>query len=68
MKASINPYFAEAKELIMEGLSFKLNAFENAIRDDLKINTEPRVNTDFDKLPGSPGFDHTDPAQILGVQ
>lgn len=58
----MNPAFAEAKELIMEGLSFKLNQFENAIRDDLKINTEPRVNTEFDKFPGSPGFDANDPA------
>ena len=38
----------------MEGLSFKLNDYENAIKDDLEINIEPRVVLDYDALPGGP--------------
>jgi hypothetical protein len=30
-----NPLFAEAKDFIVEGLSVKLNSFENAIKSDL---------------------------------
>lgn len=39
-----NPALELAKDFIMEGLSFRLNNFENAIKKDLNINTEPRVN------------------------
>lgn len=41
---TINPVFALAKDYIVEGLSVRLNSFENAIKSELKINTEPRVN------------------------
>jgi hypothetical protein len=39
-----NKTFDLAKDYIMEGLSVKLNSFENAIKGDLAINTEPRIN------------------------
>jgi len=39
-----NKTFELAKDFILEGLSARLNSFENAIKSDLKINTEPRVN------------------------
>ena len=56
LKLTVNPYkpISEAKPLIMEGLSFKLNDYENAIKDDLEINIEPRVVLDYDALPGGP--------------
>jgi len=39
-----NKTFDLAKDFILEGLSARLNSFENAIKSELKINTEPRVN------------------------
>ena len=39
-----NKTFELAKDFILEGLSARLNNFENAIKTELKINTEPRVN------------------------
>ena len=39
-----NKTFELAKDFILEGLSARLNSFENAIKSDLTINTEPRVN------------------------
>jgi hypothetical protein len=39
-----NKTFDLAKDYIVEGLSVRLNSFENGIKTDLKINTEPRVN------------------------
>lgn len=39
-----NTRFELAKDFIVEGLSVRLNPFENGIKSDLKINTEPRVN------------------------
>ena len=41
-----NPIFELAKDFIVEGLSAKLNTFENAIKSELKINLEPRTNYD----------------------
>lgn len=38
------PALELAKDYIMEGLSFRLNNFENAIKKELNINCEPRVN------------------------
>ena len=35
LSASENAYVQEAKPFIMEGLSYKLNEHENAIREDL---------------------------------
>ena len=32
---TVNAVFAEAKDFIVEGLSVKLNSFENAIKSDL---------------------------------
>ena len=43
-----NPYFAEAKDFIVEGLSMKLNPYENAIKSELQINSEPRSNFEGD--------------------
>ena len=39
-----NPTFELAKDFILEGLSFRLNSFENAIKKETRINTEPRTN------------------------
>ena len=39
-----NTVFELAKDFILEGLSFRLNSFENAIKKDTRINTEPRSN------------------------
>ena len=38
-----NKTFELAKDFIVEGLSVKLNSFENAIKSELKIKTEPRT-------------------------
>ena len=46
-----NKEFEMAKDFILEGLSYKLNHFENAIKGELKINTEPRVNYNPSAIP-----------------
>jgi len=38
-----NSTFALAKDFIVEGLSVRLNPFENGIKGELKINVEPRI-------------------------
>lgn len=38
-----NKTFELAKDFIVEGLSVRLNPFENGIKDETKINCEPRV-------------------------
>ena len=44
---TMDPMFDLAKDYIMEGLSAKLNTFENAIKSQLKINLEPRTHYDL---------------------
>lgn len=39
-----NKVFELAKDFIVEGLSARLNPYENAIKSELSINTQPRVN------------------------
>ena len=67
-----NPIFELAKDFIVEGLSAKLNTFENAIKSQLKINIEPRTNYDpnnnrmqdeaqLDPLPPSQQQSHQNP-------
>jgi len=41
---TMNKAFDLAKDYVLEGLSVRLNSFENGIKKELKINTEPRVN------------------------
>lgn len=48
---TVNKTFESAKDYILEGLSVKLNSFENAIKSELKINCEPRSNADPGALP-----------------
>ena len=44
---SMNPMFELAKNFIVEGLSVRLDTYENAQKKDLNINIEPRVNYEF---------------------
>jgi len=44
LSLTMNKTFELAKDFIVEGLSVRLNSFENGIKNELKINTEPRVN------------------------
>jgi hypothetical protein len=44
LQLTTNKVFEEAKDYIVEGLSVRLNPFENAIKSELKINTQPRIN------------------------
>ena len=39
-----NTTFELAKQFIIEGLSERLNPFENGIKDSIAINIEPRAN------------------------
>ena len=39
-----NTTFELAKQFIIEGLSVRLNPFENGIKDSIAINIEPRAN------------------------
>jgi hypothetical protein len=41
---SMNPYFEEAKDFLMEGLSYRLNPYENSAVKEYKINLKPRRN------------------------
>lgn len=41
---TMNKKFDLAKDFMLEGLSVRLNTFENGIKNDLKINVEPRIN------------------------
>jgi len=41
---NLNPVFDLAKNFIVEGLSVRLDSYENALKKDLNINLEPRVN------------------------
>ena len=54
-----NPVFSEAKDFVVEGLSVKLNTFENAIKTDLQINTEPRSNYEGHQTPEGGNADQT---------
>jgi len=39
---SMNPNFEQAKDFIMEGLSFRLNPFETTQHKDYQISLKPR--------------------------
>jgi hypothetical protein len=39
-----------ATELIVEGLSVRLDSYENAMKKDLVINIEPRVNFEINGM------------------
>lgn len=50
-----NKNFKDATELIVEGLSVRLDSYENAMKKDLVINIEPRVNFEIhDEKPSKP--------------
>lgn len=44
-----NPLFELAKNFIVEGLSVRLDSYENAMKKDLHINIEPRVNYELNE-------------------
>lgn len=44
VKLTQNATFELAKDFILEGLSYRLNSFENAIKTETKINVEPRTH------------------------
>jgi hypothetical protein len=46
VEISLNPDFAGAKDYILEGLSYRLNPYEQAKKpaDQYKINVKPRKN------------------------
>lgn len=44
-----NPVFDLAKNFIVEGLSVRLDSYENAMKKDLQINIEPRVNYELNE-------------------
>ena len=44
IELSMNDNFVEAKDFIMEGLSYRLNPHENQNVKKLQINIEPRIN------------------------
>ena len=41
---TLNPIYEEAKGFIVQGLSVRLDSYENAMKKELLINIEPRVN------------------------
>ena len=45
----MNPIFELAKNFIVEGLSVRLDSYENAIKKELNINIEPRVNYELNE-------------------
>jgi len=49
LEASMNPVFELAKNLIVEGLSVRLDSYENSIKKELSINLEPRVNFELNQ-------------------
>lgn len=50
IQMSINPVFELAKDYIVEGLSVRLDSYENACKKDLNINIEPRVNFEIPQV------------------
>ena len=52
---TLNKQFELAKEFVIEGLSVRLNPYENAIKTELKINTQPRVNFEQAKIAAQGG-------------
>lgn len=57
------PRFELAKDLIAQGLSVRLNPYENAIKSELKINTEPR--TYFEPEKAALGENNSTPAALF---
>ena len=48
LELSTHPTFDLAKNYIVEGLSIRLDSYENALKKDVSINLEPRVNYELD--------------------
>ena len=46
---TLNPTFDLAKNFIVEGLSIRLDSYENAQKKELHINIEPRVNYELNE-------------------
>jgi hypothetical protein len=46
---TLNPVFDLAKNFIVEGLSVRLDSYENAGKKELHINTDPRVNYEMNE-------------------
>jgi hypothetical protein len=44
LELTSNKTFELAKEFIIQGLSVRLNPYENGIKDTIQINVEPRAN------------------------
>ena len=44
LELTSNKTFELAKEYIIQGLSVRLNPYENGIKDTIQINVEPRAN------------------------
>ena len=40
----MNPLFSQAKDYILEGLSYRLNSYEHVENKESKINMKPRKN------------------------
>ena len=55
---SMNPMFELAKNFIVEGLSVRLDTYENASKKELNINIEPRVNYELNASKIDPAKDN----------
>jgi hypothetical protein len=49
LELTLNPTFDLAKNFIVEGLSVRLDSYENAGKKELHINIEPRVNYELNE-------------------
>jgi hypothetical protein len=49
LELTLNPVFDLAKNFIVEGLSVRLDSYENAGKKELHINTDPRVNYEMNE-------------------
>lgn len=49
LKLSVDPEFAEARELVIQGLSCRLDNYETAAAKDIAINLEPRLRYRVDE-------------------
>lgn len=49
LELTLNPVFDLAKNFIVEGLSVRLDTYENAGKKELHINIDPRVNYELNE-------------------
>lgn len=54
IKANDNPYFEKAKNLIVEGISYRLDPHESGNRQDHEINLNKRSHYDLPKDKAKP--------------